>query len=527
VSINDNVMGGVSEGSFRITEDETLVFSGVLSLENRGGFTSIRRQPANLGLDGYDSIVIRVKGDGRTYYLNLRTSSGRTVGSYRAPFATQEGTWQELRVPLQNFEYSAFGRPVPTADPLAGSDILSVGFTLADKQAGPFRLEVAWIQGERPADAVVAATQTIHLAGARTDIVDTAQAAGSFNTLVAAVQAADLVEVLKGPGPLTVFAPTDEAFDRLPEGTLEFLLKPENKQELVDILLYHVVPQRLDAAGVIEAGMADTALGCTVLFTTSGDDVLVDEAKVLQADIEATNGIIHVIDTVILPKDLVDRAASTGQFNTLLTAAQAAGLAGALKDPDANLTVFAPTDQAFATLPSQTLDELLLPANRDALAAVLKYHVLPKRVLLSIRDEATLADDPVEIRSDGPSRVNEARILVADIKTTNGVIHVIDRVLLPELPQPTAQRQAMHLIDVAINRGAPLFNAGELEACAAIYELTAEALLSGYADALDNDSRERLRTALEEVHRHHDPRSNAWTLRYALDDVYDQLHGGE
>ncbi|WP_415717955.1 fasciclin domain-containing protein [Roseibium sp.] len=134
------------------------------------------------------------------------------------------------------------------------------------------------------------------------DIVDTAVGAGSFNTLVAAVQAAGLVDTLKGDGPFTVFAPTDEAFAKLPAGTVENLLKPENKDQLVAILTYHVVPGKVmssDIAGK-KAGVASVQGGEIAVDATDG--VKVDNAKVIAADVEATNGVIHVIDTVILPK---------------------------------------------------------------------------------------------------------------------------------------------------------------------------------------------------------------------------------
>ena len=134
------------------------------------------------------------------------------------------------------------------------------------------------------------------------DIVDTAVGAGSFNTLVAAVQAAGLVDVLKGDGPYTVFAPTDEAFAKLPEGTVETLLKPENKDKLVAILTYHVVPGKVmstDIAGK-KADVASVQGGEISVDATDG--VKVDNAKVIAADVEASNGVIHVIDTVILPK---------------------------------------------------------------------------------------------------------------------------------------------------------------------------------------------------------------------------------
>jgi uncharacterized surface protein with fasciclin (FAS1) repeats len=135
------------------------------------------------------------------------------------------------------------------------------------------------------------------------DIVDTAAGAGSFDTLVTAVQAADLVEVLKGEGPFTVFAPTDEAFAKLPEGTVENLLKPENKEQLVALLTYHVVPGRAmssDLAG--QEVEATTVQGSSVQIDATGDGVMVDDAKVVQADIEADNGVIHVIDAVIMPQ---------------------------------------------------------------------------------------------------------------------------------------------------------------------------------------------------------------------------------
>ena len=139
------------------------------------------------------------------------------------------------------------------------------------------------------------------LAAKAGDIVDTAVAADDFNTLVAAVQAADLVDVLKSDGPFTVFAPTDEAFAKLPAGTVENLLKPENKEQLVAVLTYHVVPGKImsgDIAG--NTAMVETVQGGK-LTVDATDGVMVDEATVVSADIETTNGVIHVIDTVVIP----------------------------------------------------------------------------------------------------------------------------------------------------------------------------------------------------------------------------------
>jgi uncharacterized surface protein with fasciclin (FAS1) repeats len=133
------------------------------------------------------------------------------------------------------------------------------------------------------------------------DIVDTAVAAGSFNTLAAALQAAGLVETLKGEGPFTVFAPTDEAFAKLPAGTVEDLLKPENKDKLIAVLTYHVVAGKVKAKDVVTLTSAKTVQGSSVDIKVKGDTVYVDNAKVVKTDIKASNGIIHVIDSVILP----------------------------------------------------------------------------------------------------------------------------------------------------------------------------------------------------------------------------------
>jgi uncharacterized surface protein with fasciclin (FAS1) repeats len=133
------------------------------------------------------------------------------------------------------------------------------------------------------------------------DIVDTAVAAGQFKTLAAALQAADLVDTLKGDGPFTVFAPTDAAFAKLPEGTVESLLKPENRDQLVAILTYHVVPGKVKAADVVKLSEAKTVNGQDVDITVADTGVQINNANVIKVDIGASNGVIHVIDTVIIP----------------------------------------------------------------------------------------------------------------------------------------------------------------------------------------------------------------------------------
>lgn len=266
------------------------------------------------------------------------------------------------------------------------------------------------------------------------DIVDIAAADGRFTTLVAAVEAAGLAETLKGEGPFTVFAPTDEAFAKLPAGTVEDLLKPENKQQLTDILLYHVLPAKVMSAEVTDGLIADSALGTSVFFKLDMGNAFINEAQIVITDIEASNGVIHVIDTVLLPKDIVD-AAVFNKFDTLAAALQAAQLVDTLKG-DGPFTVFAPTNEAFAALPEGTLASLLLPENKQNLTDILLYHVVGASVLaedvVKLESADTVLGQSVSIKvEDGKVYVNDAQVMVTDIKTTNGVIHVIDAVILP------------------------------------------------------------------------------------------------
>jgi len=269
------------------------------------------------------------------------------------------------------------------------------------------------------------------------DIVDTAVGAGSFKTLVAAVQAADLVETLKGPGPFTVFAPTDAAFAKLPKETLETLLKPENKAQLASILTYHVVPGRVMAADVIKTNSAGTVNGQRIKISMTDGQVLANQARIEKTDISCTNGVIHVIDAVILPStdNIPATATKAGQFKTLLAAAQAAGLVEALSGKDA-LTVFAPTDEAFAKLPKGTVESLLKPENKAKLAEILKLHVVAGRVyssdLLSRKEVTSLQGGSLKAAVvQGKATVNGAGLVATDVDASNGVIHIIDTVILP------------------------------------------------------------------------------------------------
>ena len=280
------------------------------------------------------------------------------------------------------------------------------------------------------------------------DIVDTAIADGRFTTLVAAVQAAGLVDTLKGEGPFTVFAPTDDAFAKLPAGTVEDLLKPENLETLTNILLYHVVPGKVMAADVVtlDGKTAETAFAgnSIAISVKDGNVFLNDTVQVIITDIATANGVIHVIDTVLLPPaklaDIVDTAVADGRFTTLVAAVQAAGLVDTLKG-EGPFTVFAPTDDAFAKLPAGTVEDLLKPENLETLKNILLYHVVSGKVMAA--DVVTLdgktadtafAGNSVTISvKDGKVFLNEnVQVIITDIATTNGVIHVIDTVLLPE-----------------------------------------------------------------------------------------------
>jgi transforming growth factor-beta-induced protein len=266
------------------------------------------------------------------------------------------------------------------------------------------------------------------------DIVDIAAEDGRFTTLVAAVQAAGLVDALKGEGPLTVFAPTDEAFAALPEGTIDALLA--EIPALTDILLHHVVEGKVMAADVMELSQAQTLQGQYLDISVEDGKVMIDGAQVILTDIEASNGVIHVIDAVILPetRDIVDIAAEDGRFTTLVAAVQAAGLVDALKG-EGPLTVFAPTDEAFAALPEGTLEALL--ADIPALTDILLYHVVDGKLMaagvVGLSEAMTLQGSAAPINvQDGAVYIAGAQVILTDIEASNGVIHVIDSVIIPE-----------------------------------------------------------------------------------------------
>ena len=269
----------------------------------------------------------------------------------------------------------------------------------------------------------------------KADIIDTALAAGSFKTLAAALTQADLIDALKGDGPFTVFAPTDEAFAKLPKGTVEMLLKPENKQKLIDILTFHVVPGDLGASEVLDANALATLNGQRA--SINAKKVMIGSATIVKTDIDCSNGVIHVIDSVIMPNTdtILETATSAGSFTTLAAALEAADLIDALS-ADGPFTVFAPTDEAFAKLPKGTVESLLKPENIEQLRSILLYHVVDGRVYsddaIKARSAKTLEGSKIKIKeTKGKVMINNATVTGANIDTANGVIHVIDTVILP------------------------------------------------------------------------------------------------
>ncbi len=315
-------------------------------------------------------------------------------------------------------------------------------------------------------------------------IVDVAAANGSFTTLVAAVEAAGLVETLSGEGPFTVFAPTDDAFaaalDALGLTADELLADTEL---LTSVLTYHVLAGEVDAATAIslDGQSAETLNGAEIAISVVDGNVMINAATVIIPDVAASNGIIHAIDTVLLPPademaedemaedamaddemaeddmaeevgTIVDVAVENGSFITLVAAVQAAGLVETLSS-EGPFTVFAPTDDAFAALLAElglTAEELL--ADTDLLTSVLTYHVIagevPAATVVTLDGQAaeTVNGATIDISVDGDNvMLNDANVVAVDVMASNGIIHVIDSVLLPPAEDPGT------IVDVAVS----------------------------------------------------------------------------
>ena len=278
------------------------------------------------------------------------------------------------------------------------------------------------------------------------DIVDTAVGAGTFKTLVAAVQAAGLESTLRGTGPFTVLAPTDAAFAKLPGFLVTKLTTAPYKTELGLILKYHVISGRVPASDILGKMLEPASVeGAKLSIDGSNGKVVINgSTNVTTPDVAASNGIIHVVDGVLLPS-IVDTAVGyddgTTKFSSLVAAVTAAGLAPTLSGPG-TFTVFAPTDAAFASLKTALGDTAYnaILADQTKLAKILKYHVLATTVYspqVTTSTPATVEGGTLGITVAGgavtlaDSTATAANVVVTDIPNRNGVIHVIDKVLIP------------------------------------------------------------------------------------------------
>ncbi len=307
------------------------------------------------------------------------------------------------------------------------------------------RLLLVAVLALSPAAALAADhTRTSAKSPAPANIVKTAAAAGQFKTLLSLLIAADLDDALKGDGPFIVFAPTDDAFAKLPKGTVNDLLKPENKGMLTAILTYHVIPKKsafaFENVPPHSSYEFKTLNGASVKVTPGDGASRVNESKILTPNVACSNGSVQVIDAVLLPPAVKRNtipavAEKAGQFKTLLAALSVAELAGVI-DGDGPFTVFAPTDEAFAKLPKGAVEKLLKPENRKQLVSLLKYHVvagkLSAKELVRADGVKTLEGGRVSVGiSGGRVTINKAGVIASDVGADNGVIHVIDEVLTP------------------------------------------------------------------------------------------------
>ncbi len=275
-------------------------------------------------------------------------------------------------------------------------------------------------------------------------VVDIAVWSDVHSTFVAAVVAADLAETLSSAWPFTVFAPVNDAFAKLPAGTVETLLMPENIDTLRSILTYHVVPGRVMASDLTPGMVAWTVQWQELTFTHANSAWHVNNATIIAADLLAGNGVIHVIDEVLqpapeaeLPATVVDIAVWSDVHSTLVGAVVAADLAGTLSSAWP-FTVFAPVNDAFAKLPAGTIETLLMPENIDTLRSILTYHVVSGKVMAWNLSQGLIAstvqgDELTFTNASNKWYVNSAEIIATDLVAENGVIHVTGGVLLPPL----------------------------------------------------------------------------------------------
>ena len=522
---DDRVMGGRSQGNFEITNQATMRFSGNLSLENNGGFSSVRSGGVSFDLSDSMGLVLRVKGDGRKYQVRLGTEARYRSWdvSFSAGFQTKKDTWINVRIPFSDFRAGFRGRSLDQVsfDP---SKIRRLGILLGDKKPGRFEVEI---------DSISAYSGELS-----NTIMDLVGSDTRFKTLAAAIDAAGLNEVLKGTGPFTVFAPTDAAFENLPEGTVESLLTEDGKPQLISILKNHVASGRTDLSSALSTGSVSSLEDNPLKILFSEGKIRVNDAILRQADVSTSNGIVHVIDSVIVPTNqgptsILKTATKAGSFKTLLAAVETAGLGDFLESGE-SLTIFAPTDAAFNKLPAGTVEQLLKPENRKKLESILVNHALQGSVgagaALTQGTAETLGNQTLTFKiQEGRFKVNGITIDTVDLVCSNGIIHVVDEVILFEENEDRADLEKSNQsitpqasIIAAIQRGVPLYNQGNAQACADIYRDCIKSL------AMRGDLNGAVKASLNQSLKMSESKSadeSAWIYRYALDKTYSTLTG--
>jgi uncharacterized surface protein with fasciclin (FAS1) repeats len=417
-------------------------------------------------------------------------------------------------------------RNAPALDP---ASIESVGITLADKKAGAFALDVRSI-------ATYGATAA---AGSDDDGLAAVAGRAGLKKLLACVGASGLA---LPEGPVTILAPTDAAFDALPAGVVESLLRPENKAKLRTILMQHVAEGRLGSAELLNQRSLSTLAGQQLAVDFARQQV--GGASFVATDVPFDGGLVHVIDKVLLPesRSIVELAVASDQLKTLVAAVKAAGLVDQLGAENGPWTVFAPVDSAFAKLPKATLEQLLQPANRAALAGILGLHVVPGRIaareLLQKQKLTTLMGAPIAARLvAGKLTIGGAGLVATDVQAGNGVIHLIDTVITESLGGAASGANARArsgnganegdvlpglraIYELAVDRGVPLFNRGEVEGCAAVYEVAVQSALRLTRGRVQPELLTELENAARKAATIEDARARAWAYRRAMDEAY-------
>ena len=529
-TVLDGVMGGRSTGRIAAGEGGTMRFAGELSLENNGGFSQIRTAVPEGTFAGKTGLVLRVKGDGRTYQCDIRSSRLRLMaGGYQRLFETKAGEWIEVAIPFEECVANSFGQRMRNAPALDPASIESVGITLADKKEGPFAIEVDWIR---------AADETSSKPSAAGSLVSVAEKA-NLTTLLALVKAAGLE--LPKDAKLTIFAPTNDAFAKLPREQVEFLTSAKGKSTLQAILKHHVVAQSLESSTLLDRRRLKALSGQSLEIDPTA--LSIDGARLVATDVAFDGGLVHVIDGVMLPelRSIEEIVAKDDRFATLRAAIDAAGLGPQLGAQNSGpWTLLAPSNEAFAAIPADALKALL--QDRPALTAVLAAHVLPTAIrrdemLAQGQARTLMGDGTVEFAlASGAITVAGARIEVADIEASNGVIHVIDRVLpapsaaratAAATPLPQRAERAAAILELAIERGVPRFNAGDTSSCAALYELAIASVVLLGDDAISPSAKADLSEALEQGSAHQDASEREWIYRRAMDRALERMMKSE